>query len=232
MVSVLNLNKGGLHMKTKKRFLCHVLAGFTFLIALFMLTPQPAKAAISSSTLTNDLEQLVLTGNNLVATLEKISLTPLTMSSQLASLETSVNNYLESVGSLYKTVAASTDNTTLSLTNEILVPLQTLAAISGSLAQGLMGLSTAMITLAPLTSLTTLNASLDSMLRLSDDIGVMADRILEMADKILIMADNIGIMADRILATQVIQSDNLKLIVDASLETQKNTLLLFSMFFQ
>ena len=219
-------------MKTKKRFLCHVLAGFTFLIALFMLTPQPAKAAISSSTLTNDLEQLVLTGNNLVATLEKISLTPLTMSSQLASLETSVNNYLESVGSLYKTVAASTDNTTLSLTNEILVPLQTLAAISGSLAQGLMGLSTAMITLAPLTSLTTLNASLDSMLRLSDDIGVMADRILEMADKILIMADNIGIMADRILATQVIQSDNLKLIVDASLETQKNTLLLFSMFFQ
>ncbi len=31
------------------------------------------------------------------------------------------------------------------------------------------------------------------MLRLSDDIGTMADRILEMADRILTMADNIGL---------------------------------------
>jgi HAMP domain-containing protein len=41
-----------------------------------------------------------------------------------------------------------------------------------------------------------------TILRLSDDIGVMADRIL-------LMAKEIGIMADRILETQEIQSRNL-----------------------
>jgi hypothetical protein len=87
-----------------------------------------------------------------------------------------------------------------------------------------------MALLSSFTSLSTLESSLTSMLRLSDDIGVMADRILEMADQILIMADNIGIMADRILATQVIQGDNLQVIVDASLATQKNILMVFSMF--
>ena len=86
------------------------------------------------------------------------------------------------------------------------------------------------VALSSVTTSTTLDASLTSMLRLSDDIGVMADRILEMSDQILIMADNIGLMADRILATQIIQGDNLQVIIDASLETQKNILLLFSMF--
>ena len=49
------------------------------------------------------------------------------------------------------------------------------------------------------------------MLRLSDDIGIMANRILEMADKILEMADKIGEMSDRIVETQKIQSENLDL---------------------
>ena len=48
----------------------------------------------------------------------------------------------------------------------------------------------------------TLDKMLKTTLRLSDDIGVMADRILDMADKI-------GVMADRILKTQRIQSRNL-----------------------
>ena len=37
-------------------------------------------------------------------------------------------------------------------------------------------------------------------------------------------------MADRILATQIIQSSNLDPVVQATLETQKNTLTLFSLF--
>lgn len=37
-------------------------------------------------------------------------------------------------------------------------------------------------------------------------------------------------MAGRILATQVIQGDNIKIVVDASLETRKNIPVLFSMF--
>jgi len=61
-----------------------------------------------------------------------------------------------------------------------------------------------------------------AMLRLSDDIGLMADRILEMADKILIMADDIGDMADRILETQRIQGENVRLTEANILKTQDN----------
>ena len=198
--------------------------------AMIGLAAGPAQAALNPTNFVEDLNQLVLDGNNLVASMESVTLTSLTMATQLTSLENSVQTYLNSVGDLYKTVSASTDNTTMSLTNEMLVPLQTLGTITASLTQSLMALSGQMVVLAPATTLTTLDASLSSMLRLSDDIGVMADRILEMSDQILIMADNIGIMADRILATQVIQSDNLVVLVDASLATQKNLLLLFSMF--
>ncbi|MBK1704031.1 hypothetical protein [Halochromatium glycolicum] len=51
----------------------------------------------------------------------------------------------------------------------------------------------------------------ETVLRLSADIGTMADRIGEMADRI-------GQMADRILETQRIQSDNLKTFQENSLE--------------
>jgi hypothetical protein len=201
---------------------------FSF-FALLLLN-STSNAALNPANFTSDLNQLVLDGNTLIASMENITLSSFTMSSQLANLEVPVQSYLNSVGDVYKTVAASTNNTTMSLTNEMLIPLQTLATITASLTQSLGGLSAQIAVLSSATSLTALNDSLVSMLRLSDDIGVMADRIIEMSDQILIMADNIGIMADRILATQVIQSDNLKVIVDASLETQKNILMIFSMF--
>jgi hypothetical protein len=189
-----------------------------------------ARAALNPANFTTDLNQLVISGNTLLATMENVTLSSFTMASQLTSLQNSVQVYLDSVGTVYRTVAGSVDNTTMSLTDDMLVPLQTLAAITASLAQSSAALMTRMVVLAPATSLSTLSASLDAMLRLSSDIGVMADRILEMGSMILIMADNIGIMADRILATQVIQGDNIKIVVDASLETQKNILMLFSMF--
>lgn len=189
-----------------------------------------ARAALNPTNFTTDLNQLVISGNTLLATMENVTLSSFTMASQLTSLQNSVQVYLDSVGTVYRTVAGSVDNTTMSLTDDMLVPLQTLAAITASLAQSSAALMTRMVVLAPTTSLSTLSASLDAMLRLSSDIGVMADRILEMGSMILIMADNIGIMADRILATQVIQGDNIKIVVDASLETQKNILMLFSMF--
>ncbi len=207
-----------------------ILLAFLFGILVLVGGGGKAQAALNPANFTDDLNQLVLDGNVLLASMESVSLKSLTMASQLATLETSTQLYLESVGAVYKTVSSSTDNTTMSLTNEMLVPLQTLSAITASLTQSLVGLAGQVAVLSSFTSLSTLESSLTSMLRLSDDIGVMADRILEMSDQILIMADNIGLMADRILATQIIQGDNLQVIVDASLETQKNILLLFSMF--
>lgn len=191
----------------------------------------PAQAAtLDTVKLTQDLNSLVLQGDDLVAAMTKITLSPLTMSTQLTTLETSAAAYLKNVGTVYQTVANALGTSVFSVTNEMLVPLQTLATITASLGSGLLALSQSTVTLAASTSFSTLQSSMTAMLRLSDDIGMMADRILEMADKILIMADNIGLMADRILATQVIQSDNLSVVVDAVLQSQENTILLIATF--
>jgi hypothetical protein len=214
-----------------KRILDRISIIFFAAILLTGLAAVPAQSAtLDPVKLTQDLNTLVLQGDDLVAATSKTVLSPLTMSTQLTTLETSAAAYLKNVGTVYQTVAAAVGTSTFSVTNEMLVPLQTLATISASLGSGLLTLSQSTMTLASSTSLTTLDSSMTTMLKLSDDIGMMADRILEMADKILIMADNIGLMADRIIATQVIQSDNLKVVVDAVLQSQQNTILLIALF--
>ncbi len=62
----------------------------------------------------------------------------------------------------------------------------------------------------------TFETMIRAMLRLSDDIGIMADRILFTEEQIGIMADRIGIMADRILETQRIQNENIARVHDTS----------------
>jgi hypothetical protein len=214
-----------------KRTLERISVIFFAVILITGLAAVPAQSAtLDPVKLTQDLNTLVLQGDDLVAAMSKITLTPLTMSTQLSTIETSAAAYLKNVGTVYQTVANAVETSTFSVTNEMLVPLQTLATITASLGSGFLVLSQSTVTLASSTSLTTLQSSMAAMLRLSDDIGMMADRILEMADKILIMADNIGLMADRILATQVIQSDNLKVVVDAVLQSQQNSILLIAMF--
>jgi replication-associated recombination protein RarA len=60
-----------------------------------------------------------------------------------------------------------------------------------------------------------------SILRLSDDIGIMANRILEQADQILKMADNIGLQADQIILTQQQQNLNVAATQAALLNAQQ-----------
>ncbi|OGW33834.1 MAG: hypothetical protein A2010_06405 [Nitrospirae bacterium GWD2_57_9] len=216
-------------MRTRKQFVFIVVVlavmGFT------AITPVPANAAtLDPVTFSQDLYSLVLQGNDLLASMSRITLTSLALSTQLVQLESSVSDYLLKVGTVYKAVAAAVDTTTFSITNDMLISLQALSSISASLSSGLLSFSQTITTLAPITALSTLQASMEAMLALSADIGTMADRILEMADNILLMADNIGLMADRILATQVIQSDNVKVVTDAMLQSQKNTILLIAVF--
>lgn len=199
-----------------------------FLLMLLGFSVRPAQAALSSAALTGDLNALTAQGSTLLASLGKITLSPVTMNSQLSQLATSVASYRSAVQTVSNTVASATG--TITLTPELLTALQGLAAINSSLGTGLSALSQSMVTLAPMTLFSTLQTSMTTMLRLSDDIGVMANRILEMADKILAMADNIGLMADRILATQVIQSANLKMVLDAVLMTQQNSIFLVTAF--
>ncbi|HAK60493.1 MAG TPA: hypothetical protein DCO77_08945 [Nitrospiraceae bacterium] len=194
------------------------------LIGIMALTASPAQAALDPGSFTADLNSLVAQGNELVATMSKTTLTAMNMGTGLSQLASSVSAYQQNVVSVYNTVASASG--TFSLTGEMLMSLQNLATINASLGSGTLGLSQMVVALAPVTFLTTLQSSMTTMLQLSTDIGVMADRILEMADAILVMADNIGSMADRILATQVIQNTNIALVVDATLQTQQNMILL------
>lgn len=214
-----------------KRILDRISIIFFAAILLTGLAAVPAQSAtLDPVKLTQDLNTLVLQGDDLVAAMNKITLSPVTMSTQLTTLETSAAAYMKNIGTVYQTVANAVGTSTFSVTNEMLVPLQTLATITASLSSGLLTLSQSTVTLAASTSFSTLQSSMTTMLRLSDDIGVMADRILEMADKILVMANNIGLMADRIIATQVIQSVNLNVVVNAVLQSQQNTILLIATF--
>ncbi len=205
----------------------------SFLAALFvflmMNISTQAMAALDASAYTAELDALILEGNDLLVKTSDTLLSSLTMDSQLAALETDVTTFQANVQATWDSVVAAS-GTSLSLTSDMLVALQTLSGVTVSLANAFTDLTVQIANLAASTSLSVLDSSLRAMLRLSDDIGLMADRILEMADKILVMADNIGLMADRILATQIIQNDNIKLIVDATLATQENTIKLIGLF--
>jgi hypothetical protein len=190
-----------------------------------LLASVSAHATISTTSLTTDLNNLVLEGNTLIATMTSTTLLPITATSQIADLTTQVAVYNDNVQLLYEQLLAAT-GTTISLSNELLIALQALSATQTTLAEASLTLSTALLPLA----LATMENSFYSMLQMADEIGSMANRILEMADKILLMADNIGLMADRILATQVIQNTNIALTYEVILQTQQNMLTLFSMF--
>lgn len=201
-----------------------------YLLTLLLFAPGTAQAALNPVNFVEELNQLVLDGNQLIVTMQGVNLEPMTMNSQLTNLETSTTAYLQSVKNLYQRVSGeAAGNSTLSLTDDMLVPLQTLSTIVSTLAVSLNTLTGETALLATSTDLSTLRASLYTLLKLADDIGLLADRIVEMGDKILLMADNIGIMANQILATQLIQSDNLKYVVDIVMQSRQTILMLFSM---
>ena len=89
-----------------------------------------------------------------------------------------------------------------------LTELADMSIMVNAIAVALQGQALAAEGLSPTTWDGDLSDSMGSILQLSSDIGVMADRILEMADLILAMADNIGLTADQIIATQTLQNTN------------------------
>lgn len=200
---------------------------FGLLISLIGLAP--AHAAVNVTSLTSNINELVKQGNALVTSMNATVLNPLTMNSQLSGIEGSTLSYLGCSNGVYATVSAGMGSGAISVTQELLTALNNLSATNAALANAVLNLSGKVVALSASTGSTTLKDSLTTTLRLSDDIGTMADRILEMANKILIMADNIGLMADRILTTQTIQSTNLKAVLDASLQTQTNIIQLVAL---
>lgn len=200
---------------------------FTLVIFLSCVVFSTAKAATDINTLSNDINDLIVQGDDLIAEMQSASLTSFTMSSTLSSIETSVSNYNNNVISVFNTLDNSN---TMALTDDLLIGMQTLSNTSLVITNELVSVSDNIMLLSPVTSLSILDSSMASMLTLSNDIGTMADRIGDMADRILIMADNIGFMADRIIETQSLQNGNITLIINAVLQTQKNTIGLISIY--
>lgn len=194
------------------------------LIFLVLLVPMYQARAMDAATLTAEIDALTVQGNTLLATTSTTTLTSLTAASQLAVLSDGYSAYLTDMLTVYNTL--SSDTGSITVTDDLLQSMQALMATQAGLATASTVLTSQLVILAN----STMTNSFYSMLRLSDDIGTMADRIGEMSGQIMIMADNIGVMADRILATQLIQNANIALTYDAILETQKNMIMLFSLY--
>lgn len=194
-------------------------------VILLLAVPAYQAQALDASTLAADIDVLTVQGNTLLATTSTTTLTTLTATSQLTVLADGYSNYLNDMQAIYSVLVNDTTGS-ITVTDELLQSLQALMATQAGLATASTGLTSQLVVLAN----SSITNSFYAMLQLSNDIGTMADRIGEMSGQILVMADNIGIMADRILATQLIQGANLEMTYAAILETQKNMIMLFSLY--
>lgn len=185
-------------------------------MALLLAAVKPAQASLAT-----DLQALVAQGSDVDSQLSSMSLTSSNSCSELGAAVASVEALVAGIETVSGGIVAP-----LSVDTGSLTALDDLSSISASIAASLPMLSADISALSVSSDLVEFQGALSAMLRLSEDIGVMADRILEMADKILVMADNIGAMADRILLTQQIQSSNIVLTQAAMLTTQQNMMAL------
>lgn len=190
---------------------------FALLLTYFTL---PAQAA-----LTNDLQDMAGDMNVTSNQLATFQLSGTSSCSQLGTLNTTLEDYIEVIQSITASLTAP-----LSLTVDDMTSLDNLSEIARVMAGDALRLSWDLRNIEDIQDLFEYRAALSAMLRLSDDIGTMANRILEMADRILLMADNIGDMADRILITQQLQNNNIALTQAAILTTMNNMVALSDSF--
>jgi len=177
----------------------------------------------SVSPLASDLQNLLSEAEAVNLQLAGITLTDNNVCGELLSAHQSVEAMINSIEIINANLT-----TPVSVDNDSLQALDDTSAVIVAMATNGTGLSSDLTALSNTTNMLVISNGLSAMLRLSDDIGTMANRILEMADKILLMADNIGAMADRIILTQQVQSENLALTQASILATQQNSLALVS----
>ncbi|TNF38026.1 MAG: hypothetical protein EP315_01785 [Gammaproteobacteria bacterium] len=147
-------------------------------------------------------DSLLVQGELLAARMMAVAFNPFTMDDQLRAVAADVNLYLQQIKTANDALSADSAANTAYITSDTLIKLANLPLMLTSLATAIDGYVIAIEGLQAVTTKPNLYDSLKSMLALSADIGVMANRILEMGDTILAMADNIGLQADQILATQ------------------------------
>jgi len=167
-----------------------------------------------------DIQNLLTEGNTLSLELTDFTMNQDSSCMNMGTLNKSIEDYTLNVSTITANMG------TFSVTDADLNALSELSYLIRDMSVESIRLSLDMDTITDTAKLFEYSAGMSAILKLSQDIGKMADRILEMSDRILIMADNIGLMADRIIATQVTQSQNMAVTQSSILVTQQNMVLL------
>lgn len=165
-------------------------------------------SVVDSSTYNNDFDTQTSTGNYLSFDIAATFLTQWNMARQWADIATDIDALKAQVETSYADIKNASEGNTVYADVDSYTALADMSIMMSSVAIATQGLALATEGLSYTTSDSTLDGSMGSILQLSADIGVMADRILEMGDLILAMSDNIGLAADQIIATQTLQSTN------------------------
>ncbi len=171
---------------------------------------------------------LIVEGNLLAARMAAVTFGPLTMDNQLEAVAVDVKAFLNDVSLTNDAISADAAANTMTISADAMVQLGNMSLMLTALATAIDGYVVAIEGIQAITSDRNLTDSLQSMLQLSADIGVMANRILEMGDLILVMADNIGLQAEQILLTQQAMNVNVATTQAAILGAQDMTIMLIA----
>jgi len=165
-------------------------------------------SVINSSDYNAAFNAQTASGNLLSMNIGATSLTVFNMASQWSDIATDINSLKAQIETTHDAIKLAAASNTVYVDTNSYAALADMGIMVSSVSIAVQGLALATEGLSPLTGNVTLSDSMGSILQLSADIGVMADRILEMGNLILAMADNIGLTADQIIATQQLQNAN------------------------
>ena len=178
-------------------------------------------AQLDTSAYDLDLASQLSLATLLEVDMNAVLLTAENAASELAAIETDVDALKSLILNTDNALGTDAASNTLYINQQSLITLLDLSGKLGAFAVAVQGYAVAIDALNAISATPTLTDSVGSVLRLSDDIGVMAGRIGEQADLILAMADNIGVQSDQILLTQQQQSLNVAATQAALLQAQE-----------
>lgn len=165
-------------------------------------------SVVDTTTYNADFDAQTLSGNILSFDIAATALNIFNMAREWSSIATDIDALKAQIETTHAAITGASETNTVYVDVDSYTALADMSIMVSSVAIATQGLALATEGLSPITSDSKLEPSMDSILQLSADIGVMANRILEMADLILAMADNIGLTADQVIATQQLQSTN------------------------
>lgn len=193
----------------------------SFVLAMVMSSPAISGKPVEDPTpsLATDLAALVTQGQAVDAEIAAINPGAAGGCTDLGAASTSLADWLAATNVVSDSISSPFSIDTASLDS-----LDDLSNLTTSIANTIKSMSMDLGSISSTAEIAEFDTLLAAMLRLSTDIGDMANRIGEMADRILVVADNIGIMADRILITQQLQSSNVIAVQNAMLVSQQNAI--------